>query len=361
MTIGEKIKALRKAQDVTQEQLADYLNIAPQSVSKWENNNALPDISLAVPLANFFGVSLDELFDRDTERQAAEIEEYDEKELTLANKGYIAERIVLWREAVRKYPRNYHCLSMLAHALFHTFWCGGYEDDFEKNAKEVVDICERLLRDCTDNNIRNSAIQLLVFTHSAKDLPWADEKKAEEYANMAGDLYTCREVLLESAYYTPEGKRKARKQQHANNLSFMDMLTRNIYLTGKAPAEEREFACETALKLWNTLIYDGNFLFYHCRIVDIYYYLAKSQIQLGKIEETLESLRQALYHAQKADEQPGGKQHYTSVFVSAATSDSEKCTKNYTETETELVLNRMTDSAFDRIRDDPRFIALLKK
>ncbi len=49
-----KIKELRKAQDVTQEKLADYLNISYQAVSKWENGLALPDITLLPQLANFF-------------------------------------------------------------------------------------------------------------------------------------------------------------------------------------------------------------------------------------------------------------------------------------------------------------------
>ncbi len=53
MTIGEKIKELRLGQGMTQEKLAAYLKISSQSVSKWENNNAMPDVSLLVPLANF--------------------------------------------------------------------------------------------------------------------------------------------------------------------------------------------------------------------------------------------------------------------------------------------------------------------
>ncbi len=59
--IGEKIKELRKAQDVTQEKLADYLNISYQAVSKWENGLALPDITLIPALSNFFGVTSDYL------------------------------------------------------------------------------------------------------------------------------------------------------------------------------------------------------------------------------------------------------------------------------------------------------------
>ena len=61
LKIGENIKTLRKAQDITQEKLAAYLNISYQAISKWENGTALPDITLVPKIANFFGVSSDYL------------------------------------------------------------------------------------------------------------------------------------------------------------------------------------------------------------------------------------------------------------------------------------------------------------
>ena len=44
MDIGLKIRELRKKRGITQERLAEYLNISSQAVSKWENGTALPDI-----------------------------------------------------------------------------------------------------------------------------------------------------------------------------------------------------------------------------------------------------------------------------------------------------------------------------
>ena len=63
MELGKKIKALRLRTGLTQEQLADNLGIAPQSVSKWENAVTMPDITLLPMLAEIFGVSMDEMFD----------------------------------------------------------------------------------------------------------------------------------------------------------------------------------------------------------------------------------------------------------------------------------------------------------
>lgn len=60
--IGEKIRVLRKNKNMTQEELAEVLQVSAQSVSKWENQLSVPDISLLPIIARFFGVSMDELF-----------------------------------------------------------------------------------------------------------------------------------------------------------------------------------------------------------------------------------------------------------------------------------------------------------
>ncbi|MDR0916629.1 MAG: helix-turn-helix domain-containing protein [Oscillospiraceae bacterium] len=60
--IGENIKTLRDERQVTQEQLADYLTISTQAVSKWENGVTTPDVYLFPAIAEFFDVTIDELF-----------------------------------------------------------------------------------------------------------------------------------------------------------------------------------------------------------------------------------------------------------------------------------------------------------
>ena len=51
LSIGEKIKQLRRDNDVTQEKFADYLNISHQAISKWESGTTLPDVTMLVPIA----------------------------------------------------------------------------------------------------------------------------------------------------------------------------------------------------------------------------------------------------------------------------------------------------------------------
>lgn len=60
--IGTKIQVLRKNKNMTQSQLAEVLSVSSQSVSKWENNLSVPDISLLPIIARYFGITMDELF-----------------------------------------------------------------------------------------------------------------------------------------------------------------------------------------------------------------------------------------------------------------------------------------------------------
>lgn len=74
MELGKKIRQLRFKAGLTQEQLAEKLGVAAQSVSKWENAVAMPDISALPLLAEVFGVSIDDLFDLTAEQRLNRIE-----------------------------------------------------------------------------------------------------------------------------------------------------------------------------------------------------------------------------------------------------------------------------------------------
>jgi transcriptional regulator with XRE-family HTH domain len=60
-TMGTRIAELRKRKGVTQDQLAEQMGVSCQAVSKWENDLSCPDIALLAPLADYFGVTTDEL------------------------------------------------------------------------------------------------------------------------------------------------------------------------------------------------------------------------------------------------------------------------------------------------------------
>lgn len=61
--IGKQIASLRKEKGIKQEELANYVGVSTQAVSKWENGG-VPDTELLPKIADFFGVSVDSLFGR---------------------------------------------------------------------------------------------------------------------------------------------------------------------------------------------------------------------------------------------------------------------------------------------------------
>lgn len=354
MTIGEKIRQLRKENDITQEKLAEYLNISYQAISKWENNTASPDISLIVPLANFFRVTTDVLFCRDEEEQKREIDEIQKESLHLANLGLVKERISLWRSAVFKYPKNYECLEGLASALFDVLYSDAF-DETETNSciGEAINICERILADCAENSRRASATQILVIIYADNRRPFYNEEKAVKYASESTNIFCSSDILLVAAYgnTSPE----AQKQKHFNNIQFVDFLSQNIALSHYDTVDNEIQALNTMLEIWNTIFYDGNFLFYHCRIAQIYRHLAIKYAKAGKCENAIEALKLAKKHAAAYMDIPDGEHHYTSIFVCKATHNNSATSKNFTCTELDLVRRILDDDAFDAMRNSKEF------
>ena len=63
MTLGEKIKDLRKKANISQEELAEKVGVSRQAVTKWESDSGLPDIENLKSIAALFNISTDELLD----------------------------------------------------------------------------------------------------------------------------------------------------------------------------------------------------------------------------------------------------------------------------------------------------------
>lgn len=102
ISIGSTLRHLRKAKNVTQEELAEALGVTPQAVSKWENNAGMPDISLLVPLANYFRVSMDTLFGRDSTLTEEQVTALDSQIRDASIDPYT--KFERYNEALRSYP-----------------------------------------------------------------------------------------------------------------------------------------------------------------------------------------------------------------------------------------------------------------
>ena len=82
MNLGEKLYELRKEKNLSQEEVADKLNVTRQTVSKWETNQSTPDFDKIVPLCELFEISTEELLTGKKQEEKEEQEIIEEKPLT---------------------------------------------------------------------------------------------------------------------------------------------------------------------------------------------------------------------------------------------------------------------------------------
>lgn len=148
--IGDKIRELRKTRKLTQEQLAAYLNVSSQAVSKWETGASSPDLDMLQRLAVFFRTTPDALLDFDRQRIDEEVKALVKDSCPLT--GDPAEREAFYREALKKYPNNELLLNYLLMVLPNS------------RAREKIEIGERLLDTSSDEAIRLDVLRLLAQT-----------------------------------------------------------------------------------------------------------------------------------------------------------------------------------------------------
>jgi len=184
MTIGERIKSLRKQNGMTQEKLAEYLCVSYQAVSKWECGLTNPDLSLIAPLTKLFNISADELLgitaaDNDLIRKKynSALQKYRNNEDH--NSSY------WWaKEATLAYPKDYHYLEWLAFAEYQlAFDENKSENPSSKFFNELIENSLRryeiIIEDCTDTDIYSKAvlgkIMVLRFSERIEEADWSAE------------------------------------------------------------------------------------------------------------------------------------------------------------------------------------------
>ena len=113
MTLGKKIRQLRRDQGMSQQALSDKLGVTAQAVSKWENETSYPDISMLPSLASVFGVQIDDLFEYSRDKQMEKISNMIELKANITNKEFADAESFLLREIERN-PEDHESNSMLA-------------------------------------------------------------------------------------------------------------------------------------------------------------------------------------------------------------------------------------------------------
>lgn len=104
--LAENLKKYRIMNDLTQEDVADYLNITPQSVSKWERGETYPDITLLPALANIFETSIDLLIGMDTVRAVETRHNIHKKAAEFMKSNQLDSAEKVYRDALLIYPNK---------------------------------------------------------------------------------------------------------------------------------------------------------------------------------------------------------------------------------------------------------------
>lgn len=292
MTIGERIKELRKKNDLTQERLADYLCVSYQAVSKWECGLSCPDLSLIAPMTRLFHVSADNLLglapEATDERKTyfdAEYDQYWKKDDHEAD-------LEIARQAVAEYPMDYRYLEWLA----TNEWYVGYSVKYmgTETEKELLASCirhyEMILEDCPDNDLRSQAISGLVHAYNSRRQP----EEAKKYALMYPDKpETGRNDLL---MLCVEGEEKELLLKKAVRDGLMNLCIGLEYLWMYAPSSGEEIleAKEAVIK---AVITDENYQHFHITLSLIYMEKARMAMGKGEHEKALNAITTAYSHA----------------------------------------------------------------
>lgn len=299
MTIGDKIKQLRKQNDLTQEKLADYLGVSYQAVSKWECGSSSPDISLIAPLTRLFHISADELLGLTPEITDARKAYFDAEFHEFWRKDDHEADMELARQAVAEYPGDFRYLHWLASNEWYVSRSAKYRGtEREKELLESARHHHLMILENSDNTEqRNEAISGLVFVN--KSLHRIDE--AKKYALMYPEAPdTSRDSLLAICLKGDELAAHRQKMLrkgfgHMCNALFEMWAYNNI---DKLYADKALDAQEKIMKI---IIDDGNFANTHITMYLIKEKQAENAVANGKFDEAIPYLKQAKKHAIEYD------------------------------------------------------------
>lgn len=214
--LGKRIKELRLRGGRTQEALAGALGVTAQAVSRWEKGICYPDMEAIPSIANYFNVSIDELFGYDGERSKkadalaerinAMIRENDGRDVSMDA------CVALAREALIEFPGSEKLTLALASALFTAGYVRHGEHHVEDEEgysvydtkrhgeyaewKEAIKLYEKLLPTLTGGDARQKAVVALSQLYKNT----GEREKALLLAQSAPDIEASRPILRINAF-----------------------------------------------------------------------------------------------------------------------------------------------------------------
>lgn len=281
LEIGLKIKELRKQTNMTQEELAQLLNVSNKIISRWENEITYPDITMIPIIANLFSVSTDYLLGMDNQKNEKEIEEVLKKVKDEFHKGNVGiELIDTLKEACSKYPSNYD-LKMKLFEVYLSFDEDAYYDEMTKLGNMII------------NNKPHMAMEQGVYSSMFHKLyEKGDLKYAEEVISpLPWSPYDTRWWLWQKLL-KGEDKVKYAQRLISEVGHMFYYLVMQMYCCKEVGKRDVELL---KIKQFLDSIYeDGDYGYDNINIYKLYLYCALDQAQIKNTEKVLIYLKEAI-------------------------------------------------------------------
>lgn len=175
ITLAENLKKLRLAQDLTQEELAQFLGVTSQAVSKWERREGYPDITMLPVIANYFEVTVDALLGNDVLSKEDRITKYVNEYNKLHAERKLEEAASLAEKAYGEYPYDWRIVEI--YILSRTRGFTKLPDD--DTLAELRRLCGLVMEKCTDAIVRKRAVYTMIFAE--------DDEHVERWFSEAPD------------------------------------------------------------------------------------------------------------------------------------------------------------------------------
>ena len=333
LPIGEKIRLLRKKNDVTQDKLADHLGVTPQAVSRWESGVCYPDMNYLPAIADYFSVTMDELLCYSGAQKAAKVKAYLEEVELLLDRDRVIDALELLRKAMADVPSDYSLqletagvLSLYAGMLAESNAGERAQNAIRAALSEAVSLCHHILDDCTDDGLRDETKKTLcdIYAHQLDDVP-----RAEEIANQLHGMSVSREIIR-ATMLTGD---VAFHQAQENLILFADNIWWHLYNLACVPdiagdrytTREKIEILQKGVQLFD-LIFEDAPLFYADRLANSYRQLAMLYLSVGQTEEALDCFERMADYAILFDERPATAT-YGSIVINAVPYDRSRDTE----------------------------------
>lgn len=355
MTIGERIKTLRKKKDLTQEKVADFLCVSYQAVSKWECGLSSPDLTLVVPLAKLLGVTTDELLGADPSEASAQREAMETAYNKTYETGDIVERTRITEEAIRAFPGDMMWLNRYAWDV----WCGALEhvyapDAFEAERERAIKLFDTVIQNTDDDEEKAHAI-----TGITQCLCGAGRKdEARRYVDLFPEIKVNPDQKNGLLSMCMSGEEQLRFSQECLNRKLETLILALLW----TPVCDEATACEAATGVLKAMISDENYFDHHHSMSHICFRKAELAARAGKTEESLELLKDALYHAEEYDRISmidRGVYTYTAPLFKGMTIDSTQWCLTGTGTLADDMRGMSKRETFNGLREYPVFREML--